>query len=269
MSVVDNEGVSSFLHARSLWRAALSSYGAKMLIFKTFETFDFIQTFIGLVVAFVLGTAIGAERQWKQRSAGLRTNVLVSLGACQFVDIAMKLDGGAGGARVVSYVVSGIGFLGAGVIMKDGLNIRGLNTAATLWCSAAVGACAGANLAAQAALLTLFVITANTLLQPLVNRINRAPLLGSSVEAIFEVNVLTTADAAGGVRKAVMALLQAAHYPVSDLELIDRQDDRAEVVATLVMTAVEPRELDAVCAKLEAMPAVSSATWSSSTEDLD
>ncbi|GAB0115072.1 MgtC/SapB family protein [Acidisoma sp. C75] len=240
-----------------------------MLIFKTYQTFDVVQTLIGLVVAFALGTVIGAERQWKQRSAGLRTNVLVALGACQFVDIAMHLDGGSGGARVVSYVVSGIGFLGAGVIMKDGLNIRGLNTAATLWCSAAVGACAGANLAAQAALLTIFVVMANTLLQPLVHRINRAPLIGSTVEAVYEVSVMVAADAVGRTRKAVLGLLAAAQYPVSDIELIDRSEGRMEVVATLVTTKVEPKELDAVASKLEAMPGVMSAGWSSSTEDLD
>jgi putative Mg2+ transporter-C (MgtC) family protein len=240
-----------------------------MLMFQTFHGLDFLNTLVGLVVAFVLGTAIGAERQWKQRSAGLRTNVLVALGACEFVDLAMNLDGGHGGVKVVSYVVSGIGFLGAGVIMKDGLNVRGLNTAATLWCSAAVGACAGANLAAQAAALTIFVVSANTLLQPLVNRINRAPVHGSATEAIYEISVMTTVEGAAAARKALMALLQAANYPISDIELTDRPDGLAEVLATLVSTAVEIKDLDAVTAKLEAMPGISSATWSSSTEDLD
>jgi putative Mg2+ transporter-C (MgtC) family protein len=240
-----------------------------MLIFKTFQGLDFLNTLVGLVVAFALGTIIGAERQIKQRSAGLRTNVLVSLGACEFVDLAMNLDGGHGGVKVVSYVVSGIGFLGAGVIMKDGMNVRGLNTAATLWCSAAVGACAGANLAAQAALLTVFVVTANTLLQPLVNRINRAPLHGSAVEAIYEVSAMTTVEAAAAVRKTLMRLLSAAHYPISDIDLIDRPDGLTEVLATLVATAVEAQDLDGIVTKLEAMPEISSAAWSSSTEDSD
>lgn len=193
--------------------------------------------------------------------------MLVALGACEFVDLAMNLDGGHGGVKVVSYVVSGIGFLGAGVIMKDGLNIRGLNTAATLWCSAAVGACAGANLAAQAALLTLFVLAANTLLQSFANRINRVPLSGRASEAIYELSVMTTMEGAARARKAVMALLQGAHYPVGDLELIDRPDGLSEVLATLISTAVEPKELDYVVTKLEAVPEISSATWSSSIKD--
>jgi putative Mg2+ transporter-C (MgtC) family protein len=238
-----------------------------MAIVETFQLPDFLNSLIGLTIAFVLGTAIGAERQWKQRSAGLRTNVLVALGACAFVDIAMRLNGAPGAVKVISYVVSGIGFLGAGVIMKDGLNIRGLNTAATLWCSAAVGACAGSDLGAQAALLTIFVLAANTLLQPLVNRINRAPLAGHTSEANYEVSVMTTREGAARARKQVMACLQAAHYPVGDVELIDRPDDLTEVLATLISTAVVPKEMDGVVAKLEAVPGISSATWSSSIED--
>src|SRR5476649_179799 len=111
-----------------------------MRFIQTFQLYDFLDTLVSLLTAFVLGTLIGAERQWRQRSAGLRTNVLVSVGAAAFVSLGMRLNGHSGAAQLASYVVSGIGFLGAGVIMKDGAQIRGLNTAATLWCSGAVGA---------------------------------------------------------------------------------------------------------------------------------
>lgn len=97
----------------------------------------YAHTLVGYSTAFVLGTLIGLERQWRQRSAGLRTNVLVAVGAAAFTDLGMRLLGPDGATRIIAYVVSGIGFLGAGVILTDGTNIRGLNTAATLWCSAA------------------------------------------------------------------------------------------------------------------------------------
>ncbi|MDN6228329.1 MAG: MgtC/SapB family protein, partial [Enterobacterales bacterium] len=100
------------------------------------------ETFSILLVAFLLGAIIGYERQYRQRTAGLRTNTLVATSAAIFVHLAMSIDTPSGAVRVISYVVSGVGFLGAGTIMKEGLNIRGLNTAATLWGSAAVGACA-------------------------------------------------------------------------------------------------------------------------------
>jgi putative Mg2+ transporter-C (MgtC) family protein len=85
-----------------------------MQFIKTFQLYDFLDTLISLFVAFVFGTLIGAERQYRQRTAGLRTNVLVAVGAAAFVDLAERLAGADGAVRVIAYVVSGIGFLGAG-----------------------------------------------------------------------------------------------------------------------------------------------------------
>src|SRR6202795_1172919 len=172
-----------------------------MAFLHSFAFPDFLDSLLSMITAFVLGTFIGAERQYRQRSGGLRTNVLVAVGAATFVDIGMHLNGNAGGAQVVSYVVSGVGFLGAGVIMKEGKNVWGLNTAATLWCSAAVGACAGADLAFQAIALTIFVLAGNTLLRPLVNALNRAPIDQGATEAIYEVRVTTATDHLDEVRE--------------------------------------------------------------------
>src|SRR5712664_3951453 len=129
-----------------------------MRFLTTFQLYDFLDTLASLAAAFVLGTLIGAERQYRQRTAGLRTNVLVTVGAAAFVDLAMHLTAAEGAVRVIAYVVSGIGFLGAGVIMKEGMNVRGLNTAATLWGSAAVGSCAGADMIAQPVALTVLLL---------------------------------------------------------------------------------------------------------------
>src|SRR5215831_20384374 len=118
-----------------------------------------IQDFFCLVTAVVLGAAIGFERQWRQRLAGLRTNTLVALGAAAFVLFSGLIPGDNSPTRVAAQVVSGIGFLGAGLIFKEGLSVHGLNTAATLWCSAAVGVLAGAGYAAHAALVTVLVIS--------------------------------------------------------------------------------------------------------------
>jgi putative Mg2+ transporter-C (MgtC) family protein len=102
---------------------------------------DFV---LRLGAALLLGTCVGLERQWRQRMAGTRTNALVSAGAAAFVMCAfMVRDTSRSEAQIVSYVVSGVGFLGAGVIFKDAGSVRGLNTAATLWCSAAIGAISG------------------------------------------------------------------------------------------------------------------------------
>jgi putative Mg2+ transporter-C (MgtC) family protein len=238
-----------------------------MRFLTTFNTFDFLDTLMSLATAFVLGTLIGAERQYRQRTAGLRTNVLVAVGAAAFVDLAMHLAGADGAVRVIAYVVSGIGFLGAGVIMKEGTNVRGLNTAATLWSSAAVGSCAGADLVAQAVALTVFVLAGNTLLRPLVNAINRSPLDAKSSEATYYVRLTVLDDVVGVMRERLQEQLEAAKYPVGDVEVIEQSDTLQEIVATLVSTAVDPKELDAVVARLETQTGVRNATWDVSTKD--
>lgn len=233
-----------------------------MQFIHTFELHDFFDTLISLFAAFLLGTLIGAERQYRQRSAGLRTNVLVCVGAAAFVDLANRLGGADGAVRVIAYVVSGIGFLGAGAIMKEGTNVRGLNTAATLWASAAVGSSAGADMVAQSVALTIFVLAGNTLLRPLVNAIDRFPLNARTSEATYEISV-TTDDArrAGELRDFMSERLEAASYPVRETKIVFHSGDNVEVSAVLVPLAAEPAELDAVATDLSRLPGVSHATW--------
>ncbi|MBV8922576.1 MgtC/SapB family protein [Bradyrhizobium sp.] len=232
-----------------------------MRFLHTFQLHDFVDTLVSLFVAFVFGTLIGAERQYRQRSAGLRTNVLVAVGAAAFVDLADHLTGADGSVRVIAYVVSGIGFLGAGVIMKEGMNVRGLNTAATLWASAAVGSCAGADMVAQSAALTLFVLAGNTLLRPLVNAIDRIPLNEKSSEANYEIIVTSDVENVARSREALSERLEAANYPVRETKVVYRSDDNVEIAAVLVSLAVEPGDLDAIVASLAKLPGVSHATW--------
>jgi len=233
----------------------------------TFTLSELLDSLVSLFSAFVLGTIIGAERQYRQRGGGLRTHVLVALGAATFVDIAQHLNGNPGAVQVIAYVVSGVGFLGAGVIMKEGGNVWGLNTAATLWCSAAVGACAGADLIVEAVMLTAFVLAGNTLLRPLVKAINRAPINEAATEATYEVRVTAAADQRDEAREILQDQLDAAHYPVQDIDVIDREQGDVELVATLSGTTADPRELDDVVALLESNPVVQNASWSLRTRE--
>lgn len=135
-----------------------------------------------IAAALVLGALIGMERQWRQKSAGLRTNTLVSLGSAVFTLISVALtpldDGIYKGdvTRVVGQIVTGIGFLGAGVIMRNGTGVQGLNTAATIWCSAAVGALAGAGFYLFASVTAITVSLTHILLRPLGLRLNSLPV---------------------------------------------------------------------------------------------
>lgn len=132
-----------------------------------------------LAMAFLFGAGIGLERQIRQRSAGLTTNALVSVGACVFILLSEIMYGYGEGnidrLRVVSQVVTGIGFLGAGVIMRDGFNIHGLNTAATIWCSAAVGSLCGFGMFFEGGLAAVAIVGTHLALKPITDRLDRRP----------------------------------------------------------------------------------------------
>jgi putative Mg2+ transporter-C (MgtC) family protein len=183
-----------------------------MEAFHNIDLNSLADTTLSLTTAFIFGGLIGLERQYRQRTAGLRTNILVAIGAAIFVDAANRLTGHEGAVHVMAYVVSGIGFLGAGVIMREEGNVRGINTAATLWASGAVGACAGADLLLEAGLATIFILAANTLLRPIVNIINRQPLDTQSVEVTNSVYIITPKHTQKVALKQFIETLEMAGY---------------------------------------------------------
>lgn len=119
-------------------------------------------------VAIVAGFIIGFERQWNHKAAGLRTNTLVAVGASLYVLLSVLLTEGSGDVtRIVGQVVTGIGFLGAGIIFKEGINVHGLTTAATVWCSSAIGCLAGAGFYIETLIATITIVAINSMLMPL------------------------------------------------------------------------------------------------------
>ncbi len=128
---------------------------------------------LNIVWAFFAGALIGIERQFHRREAGLRTNILVATGAALFCSIPVFVSAPGETLRIVAQVVSGIGFLGAGVIMREGLTVKGLDTAATLWCSAAAGSMAGMGLHKEAVVGAGIVLIANGVVRYLVKKSKR------------------------------------------------------------------------------------------------
>ena len=224
-------------------------------------------TAISLCAAFILGGLIGLERQYRQRTAGLRTNILVALGAAIFVDAANRLTGHDGAVHVMAYVVSGIGFLGAGVIMREEGNVRGINTAATLWASGAVGACAGADLLLEACLATFFILAANTLLRPVVSFINRQPLDTKAVEVTNSIYIITPKHAQKHVLKQFIKMLEGAGYQTQDVEVHQFGVEDVEIQAVLTASAVDGDEMDKLIARIADQDFVTQAFWSPSTTD--
>ncbi len=121
-----------------------------------------------LITSVVIGLIIGGEREYRSKSAGLRTIILICLGATIFTILSMKIEDVTGTSRVAANIVTGIGFLGAGAIMRDGLTVSGLTTASTIWVAAALGMAVGLGeytIAVSAMFIVFVVLTAFHILQ--------------------------------------------------------------------------------------------------------
>jgi putative Mg2+ transporter-C (MgtC) family protein len=216
---------------------------------------------LNLIIAVLLGGVIGFERQWRQRLAGLRTNTLVSLGAAIFVVFESQFTD-TSPTRVAAQVVTGIGFLGAGVIWKEGVNVRGLNTAATLWCSGAVGLLAGAGHWRRAILAAGLVAGVNLVLRPLVGLINRQSLETAEIETSYVVTVTCRAP-----EEAQIRVLLVQGFGVSDLHLRELEStdiegtDRVAVNATLTSEKRREIALEYIVGRLSLEPSVTAARW--------
>jgi putative Mg2+ transporter-C (MgtC) family protein len=183
-----------------------------------------------LFCAILLGSLVGLERQWRQRMAGPRTNALVAAGASAFVMAGFVLHGdGSASGRIVSYVVSGVGFLGAGVIFKDGANVRGLNTAATIWCSAAIGVLSGLGSWTFAIVLAAAVVMTNILLRPIAYRLHPVLPEAEPIETSYEIELVTRASDEIALRSVLLAAIQATSVSLQSVYSEVSPDERATI----------------------------------------
>ena len=223
-----------------------------------------LQFALRLALAIAMGALVGLERQWRQRMAGTRTNALVAAGAAAFVMCGLLLDNDPSArGRIVSYVVSGVGFLGAGVIFKDGANVRGLNTAATIWCSAAIGALSGLGALGLALVLAFAVLLTNMVLRPLAYRIHPVLPAATPVETVYEVKLACKASAAAHIRALLLSSI--THLPVTLQSIHGEQDDandRAHIRAEMTTAGRNNEAIEQVVMRLSIEDAVSTLSWS-------
>ena len=225
----------------------------------TLETWDLA---LRLGMALLLGAAIGLERQWHQKMAGLRTNALVSLGAGGFV-VYGALLGAPLDLHVAAQVVTGVGFLGAGVILRQGLNVHGLNTAATLWCAAMVGTLAGGGLIIAALVATAFVVLTNYAVRPLLVRFNERVLRGEAAgTTTYIVELIGDGKEAAKTRQAAMQALRAAELTPHEIQSEEVPGTtRVRVSATGYSDHRSDEAVEAEVARLGQEPSIHSATW--------
>ncbi|MBJ7340362.1 MgtC/SapB family protein [Mycolicibacterium sp.] len=217
-------------------------------------------------LATILGVAIGVERQWRSRMAGLQTMALVSLGAALFLILGGFSFGGAGDpTRVAAQIVSGIGFLGAGVIMKQGSSVTGLNTAATLWASAAVGALAGAWMWREALTGTVVIIAANGFLFPLATKMDRAHLWGGreNPAADYLVEVVCGAEAEAEVRSTIVGAASRPGFQLNSLRSsTDSSTGEIDVRAEVSTLTRDDADVETAFGAVNGDPRVTSFRWS-------
>jgi len=219
---------------------------------------------VRLLVALALGALIGAERQLRQRLAGLRTNALVAAGSALFVLVAAFWDDRESSARIAAQVVSGIGFLGAGVIMREGLNVRGLNTAATLWCSAAVGVLAGLGQLVEASAGALAILGANIVLRGVTQRINRQDAKSATeLEHRYRLTVTCLEQDEVRVRTLLLHAVAGMSLVLQSLTSNDVEGapGRVEVSAELTATLGSQAQLEQLVSRISLETGVSSVRW--------
>lgn len=147
-----------------------------------------------LLICFFLSFFIGIERQYRHRSVGLRTTILVAIGSYLFVSFSVLLNGyNIDVTRIAAQIVTGIGFLGAGVILKDGVKIRGLTTAATLWCTAAIGVLCASGFILEAISGTVIILFSNVFLR-YVNKIVNQKSKYEQTKEEFKVTITSSKD---------------------------------------------------------------------------
>ena len=223
-------------------------------------TLDFV---IRLLAAFACGIAIGLERQMRQRTAGLRTITLVASGACLFVTLGVLTGNGTGVTQIASYVVSGVGFLGGGVIMRDKGSIQGINTAATLWCAAAVGVLCGAGHYGPALAGTAIVLITNTVLREVSRAINTAPVSAADLVREYTLTVVCREEDEIHIRAALSNSMSSTPLSFQSLTSRDYEGDpqRIEVTATLKLHPKDQPKLEHIASRLSMEKGVSSVSW--------
>lgn len=218
-----------------------------------------------ITLCFLLGCAIGLERQFRRRIAGIRTITLVSLGAFLFVSIS-NLSPSGDVTRIAAQVVSGIGFLGAGVILRDGTNIRGLNTAATLWCSAAIGALTALGLLVEAVVGVAYILLANLFL-----RFISRKLLKSTIHTKIKNYTLTIfckENNENAVKDTLIHKLKFHQISIKSFSTV-KVDNKVQIEIQLEVENSFTNDIDLIINKLCVEPGVLSVKYNETTNYID
>ena len=192
--------------------------------------------------------------------AGLRTNALVALGAAGFVTFAALFPHDMNPTRVAAQVVSGIGFLGAGIIFRDGFNVHGLNTAATLWCSAAVGLMAGAGHLPYAAVMTGLIVFINLALRPVVGLVKKITSAQQPKERMFQMRLRCARSDEREMRAFLVRNLAVNNLYLHATE-VEGDDKEANIIAHIHGEGATERNIERSIGQIAMEPRITRTFW--------
>jgi len=187
---------------------------------------------IRITCAVLFGFFIGLERQLTGSPTGIRINILISMGACLFV-LFSQLMAVEDTTRIAAQVVTGIGFLCSGIIFKEGLNVRGLNTAATMWCTAAIGVLTSSGRLLFAAVAVALLIGSNILFRFIGERIHTLSRFSDDEGITYMLSVTCLEEYEFSIRSALIANLNDAKILLTNLESADEIGNKVEIEATV------------------------------------
>lgn len=213
-----------------------------------------------LGLAILSGALIGLERQWSKHTAGVRTHSLVALGAALFVSLAVVAGTPQEAARMAAQVVTGIGFLGAGVLMRTGLTVHGLNTAATVWCTAALGVLCGVADYWSVSLGTVAVLLVNLAFRPLSRVFTKFSTRQPPPGFHYSIKVSCDPEREAALCSLLTQLVNAAPFVMLSLEQVPGTET-SSILATLSAVDYQSVQLEQITTRLNLEPGVLSVSW--------
>lgn len=222
------------------------------------EVHDFI---LRILAGLGMGVIIGLERQFGQHPAGVRTNALVSLGAALFVCLSASLEP-ATPTRIAGQVVTGIGFICGGAILREGITVRGMNTAATLWCTAAIGTLCGLGYWNFGLLGTVAILLAHLLFRPIAHAIDRYNQGNAETELLYDVKLICQRGLETKVRALLLEQIKVATLRLQGLSIQNGSAaDHVEIKVHLFALQHNEQAMNDLVACLAALPEVSKVSW--------
>jgi putative Mg2+ transporter-C (MgtC) family protein len=231
------------------------------------QTLSVAEFALRLAMGVGCGALIGIERQWQARRAGLRTNALVATGATLFV-LYSVVTTDTSATRMASYVVSGVGFLGGGVILREGFNVHGLNTAATLWCSAAVGVLAASGHYVFTVIATGTIVAIHLLGRPLGHLIDRDNVVEEDEDdQPYQVQLICRPKSEKLARAQIVQHTAGGDFVLRGIHTGHTGEDSVALTAYLLSDGHAPARLERLVAELSLQEGVQAVHWYAGDQD--